>query len=67
AVNTAARIEKCAEPGNFMISESTLTHINNKDEFEFAYEIVLKGKHYPVRLYRFIKPSKTYLSIVSKS
>ena len=54
-VNIASRIENVSEPGNFMISESTLARIENKDEFEFSEEMMLKGKSELVKLYRFKK------------
>ncbi len=51
-VNTASRVESESEPGNFMITESTLARLDNPGEFEFSKELVLKGKLSPIKLYR---------------
>ena len=51
-VNTASRVEGAAEPGNFLISESTLSRLDTSYEFEFYKEILLKGKTIPIKLYR---------------
>ncbi|MDM8549031.1 adenylate/guanylate cyclase domain-containing protein [Desulfobacterales bacterium HSG2] len=51
-VNTASRVEGEAEPGSFMITESALARLDNPGEFEFAKELLLKGKIIPIKLYR---------------
>ncbi|RLC02051.1 MAG: hypothetical protein DRI57_30440 [Deltaproteobacteria bacterium] len=51
-VNTASRVEGEAEPGNFMITESVLARLDTPREFEFAKELLLKGKVIPIKLYK---------------
>jgi len=51
-VNTAARVQAEANPGCFLISEATLARTDRKNAFEFHKEILLKGKNFPVKLFR---------------
>lgn len=51
-VNTASRVEGAADPGSFLVSESTYSRLRRPEEFEFAKELTLKGKSAPVRLFR---------------
>jgi PAS domain S-box-containing protein len=53
AVNTAKRIQEQAEPGTFLISESTYARLRDQHAFEFSLEISLRGKAEPIRLFRF--------------
>ncbi|MBI5882583.1 MAG: PAS domain-containing protein [Elusimicrobia bacterium] len=50
-VNTAARVRVAAEPGGFLIAESTYARLVKPGEFVFCKEISLKGKDQPVRLF----------------
>ncbi len=52
-VNTASRVQGEASPGNFLITESTLSRLDNLHEFVFAKEIILKGKSLPIKLYEY--------------
>ncbi|PLX15478.1 MAG: hypothetical protein C0599_16710 [Salinivirgaceae bacterium] len=52
-VNTAARIQSIAEPDTVFISEATLARLENKDQFEFAGDKVLKGKKEKVKVYKY--------------
>jgi PAS domain S-box-containing protein len=51
-VNTASRVQGEAEPGNFIITESTFARLDTPEEFEFAKELLLKGKITPITLYQ---------------
>jgi class 3 adenylate cyclase len=50
-VNTAFRVQGAAEPGGFLISESTYARLAKPEGFVFCKEIPLKGKGQPVRLF----------------
>jgi PAS domain S-box-containing protein len=51
-VNTASRVENAAEPGSFLISESTYSRLSRPEEFVFHQAVSLKGKGRPVRVYK---------------
>jgi adenylate cyclase len=51
-VNTASRVQEAAGPGNFLISESTLSRLDMSHEFDFFKEILLKGKTVPIKLFK---------------
>lgn len=49
AVNTAARLQACAEPGTVLVGERTRRHIEHLFRWRPSQEFVLKGKDAPVR------------------
>lgn len=51
-VNTAARLEGRAKPGQILISESLYKRVKDKVEASFAGEYELKGKKQPVKTYQ---------------
>ncbi|MBI5881696.1 MAG: PAS domain S-box protein [Elusimicrobia bacterium] len=51
-VNTASRVESSAEPGTFLISESTYSRLDRPAEFVFAMGLKLRGKDRMVRLFK---------------
>ncbi len=51
-VNTASRVEGAAPTGDFLISESTYSRLEDQSRFVFEKELLLKGKTEPVKLFR---------------
>ncbi|MFQ5946926.1 MAG: adenylate/guanylate cyclase domain-containing protein [Anaerolineae bacterium] len=58
--NLAARLESAAEPGTVLVSEHT--HRLTKDFFEFSHlgPLEVKGKSYPVAVYRALRPKTVH-------
>jgi adenylate cyclase len=50
-VNTAARVQSKADPGDIYITQSTYDLVGNKDYFEPVGKVALKGKKQKVPLY----------------
>ena len=49
--NLAARIQEQCEPGKVLISHTTWALVKDEIPYEERGEIVVKGLHYPVRVY----------------
>lgn len=58
-VNTASRVEGTAPVGDFLISESTYSRLEDQEKFVFEKELLLKGKSEPVKLFRIIQKRKS--------
>ena len=54
AVNTAARLEQAAQPGEILIGEPTLMLVRDAVEAEPVEPLALKGKAEPVPAYRLV-------------
>jgi adenylate cyclase len=53
--NTSARICGIAQPGQIVVSESTLAFVGNRFEFEELPAASLKGKERPLRLFNIVR------------
>lgn len=65
-VNIAARLQQMAEPGQILLSHSTYALLNHRLEAEKLGEIKLKGPHYPIHVYQFIKLNRAEVAVVVK-
>lgn len=52
-VNTAARLQQAAKPGEILLSHSTYSLVSDQVEADDLGETHLKGLHYPLSVYRF--------------
>lgn len=51
-VNTAARLESKAGPGEILVSEAVYTHLRGRVPMEYVEKMMLKGKKEGVNVYR---------------
>ena len=58
-VNVAARLQQAAEPGEILLSESTLLLARDAVEVDAVEPLTLKGKRDPVRAWRLLTVSNT--------
>ena len=51
-VNTAARLESKAGPGEILVSEEVYEHLRDRVSMEYVEKMMLKGKREGVNVYR---------------
>ena len=51
-VNTAARLESKAGPGEILVSEAVYEHLRGRVRMEYVEKMMLKGKKEGVNVYR---------------
>ena len=56
AVNTAARLESKAGPGEILVSEAVYEHLRDRVNMEYVEKMQLKGKKERINVYRVLLP-----------